>query len=293
MIKRPHPTLAQANIAYFITALMILIGSTFFIPVVGFGTNAWINELIYILLPPLVLAGINRWDLENVFRFRASTGKNKAISFFAGMLIWFFGAYIAKWIALLLDNTVGTLKIDPFNGMSFNQQILMLIAMVILAPICEEILFRGLIQKAYEIHTQKYGFVIAALLFGLFHIMNGISEVAPAFIIGLVLGYFVYRTGSIANSMLAHGGNNLSAILFGRFIASEIPLWLNFAGIGALIAVVFLLKTLKKEEQETGNGDEITAEKRPSILATILFLFSIGLLLFVGIMELWARTGKA
>ena len=70
MIKRQSPTITQANIMFFITAVITLAGSAFFQPRLGTGINLWINEYVYILFPPLLMAWINGWPVEKVYRFR-------------------------------------------------------------------------------------------------------------------------------------------------------------------------------------------------------------------------------
>lgn len=264
MIKRENPTTTQANVVFFITVLATLAGSVILMPRLGMGTNLWINEFIYILFPALLLAGLNRWNLEKVYRYRRASKRNKIIGIFSGIGIWFFASYVSKIISSLLNNGVGVIKAGNAGSMSLNQQILILIGMVILAPICEETLFRGFIQRAYENRSGKYGFVITAILFGSFHILNGLSEVIPATVIGLVLGYLVYRTGSISTSILAHAANNLSSIAGGALgltTFSDMPLWLHFVSMAALGVIILLLRGLKAESHDEADN-EVQAIKK-------------------------------
>ena len=291
MLKRQFPTIQQANITYFIIAVFTLAGSFIFIPIRGIGTNLWINEFVYILFPALLLAGINRWNMEDVYRYKGTSGKNAGISILLGICTWFIAAYITKLIDILLNISIGTIKIEAFNNTSLNQSLLLLIGMVILAPICEETLFRGFIQKAYEGHSKKYGFVFTALLFGFFHILNGVKDVIPAFIIGFVLGYIVYQTGSITGSMLAHAANNLCAIIFGGIIATGIPAWFNYVSIAALVIIIFLLRSLKSDQGHNETTSETQSNGKTPIIAIIFLILSLILMLCVGIMEIMTRAG--
>lgn len=305
MLKKQNPTKAQANLIFLITLIMILLGSAFLMPILGMGTNLWINEFIWILFPVILMAKINGWSLEGVYRFRNTTKSNKLISILSGISIWFFSFYISLVIRTLLDSKIGSLDNSAVNtNISTNQGILLLLGMVILAPICEEIFFRGFVQRAYEDSNRKYGFIFAALLFGTFHILNGISDVIPACFIGLVLGYLVYRTGSIATSMLAHAANNISSIIFGGMLgasSNSIPSWLHFLGFGGLAMSILFLSRVKatgqkKTDEEKKVVEEVVTEvpkiKRYSIL-NIIVLTIIGLFMtFIGALELMQRIGK-
>lgn len=82
-----------------------------------------------------------------------------------------------------------------------------LIMTVVLAPVCEEVLFRGvLLQSIRSRWGAAAGIVGSAVLFGAIH---GIpQQVINAFFIGLVLGYVYVKTESIITVILLHAVNN-------------------------------------------------------------------------------------
>lgn len=87
------------------------------------------------------------------------------------------------------------------------------LSIVILAPVVEELLFRGAIQ-GYMI--KKYGnpyfsIFVSSLIFGLIHANP--AQIPFAFILGLSLGWMYYITGSLIPSILMHFVNNGSAVL--------------------------------------------------------------------------------
>ena len=294
MIKQQSPTITQANILFFITAVITLAGSAFFQPKLGIGTNLWINEFVYILFPPLLLARLNGWPVEDVYRFRKTTTRNKVISIFSGLSLWFFAFYISKITHVLLDQ-IGALENPLQTSPSIYQSLLLVIGMIVLAPICEEIFFRGLVQKAYEGSFHRFGFVIAALLFGSYHVLNGISEVIPAFILGLGMGYLVYKTDSIATSMLFHATANICAVLLGGAIDTAtkgvIPAWLHAIAFAYLGLSVVLLRSLKGETQSNGNYNEVYTDKRASAAGVFFFVLAAMFFAAVGIMEILVRLG--
>ena len=84
-----------------------------------------------------------------------------------------------------------------------------------LAGACEEMLFRGLMQTWLATLVSPYvAIVVVAALFGLAHAISP-SYVAFAFLLGLVLGYLYYWTGSPPAAMLAHGVYDLIGLLVG------------------------------------------------------------------------------
>lgn len=85
----------------------------------------------------------------------------------------------------------------------------------ILAPICEEMVFRGAVLRSLlTVFKQKnhwWAIAASALLFGVMHLnfLQGIH----AFIIGLLLGWMYYRTNSIVPGIVFHWVNNTVAFV--------------------------------------------------------------------------------
>lgn len=76
----------------------------------------------------------------------------------------------------------------------------------ILAPITEEILFRGLIQRTMLPFGKKFAIFVSSFTFGLFH--GNLIQSPYAFVVGLVLGY-VAAEHNILWAMVLHMINNL------------------------------------------------------------------------------------
>lgn len=293
MIKRQSPTITQANMLFFITAVVTLTSSAFFQPKLGLGTNLWINEFVYILLPSLLLARVNGWSVEDVYKFRETSIRNKVISIFSGLSLWFFGSYVSILTRVFLDNKIGVLKNPEQINPSIYQSFLLIIGIIVLAPICEEILFRGFLQKAYEGYNKRYGFIITGIIFGSYHILNGISAVLPACIFGLGMGYLVYRTNSILTSMLFHAAVNTCAIVLGgAFKISTlvmIPVWLHIIAFVGLCSSVVLLKSLKDENQSQECKDGVQKDNRVSGTSIVFLVLSVIFLITAGGIEILIR----
>ena len=86
------------------------------------------------------------------------------------------------------------------------------ITIAVLAPILEEVLFRGAIQGyLMRKYNPTVGIVVAALVFGLIH-MNPI-QIFYAFCLGLVFGWMYYRTCSLMPVVIGHVLNNSLAVI--------------------------------------------------------------------------------
>ena len=97
---------------------------------------------------------------------------------------------------------------DEFDGILSNRWGYLAIA--ILAPVAEEAVFRGAILRSLLQHVRPVlAIVLSALLFALIH-MNP-AQLPHAFLVGLLLGWIYYRTGSIIPTILYHWVNNTVA----------------------------------------------------------------------------------
>ena len=92
------------------------------------------------------------------------------------------------------------------------------ISLVIVGP-CEELAFRGFIQKGFETSFgNTKGLLIASLLFTAIHGFNSLYSVVYVFPVALVLGYVWQRTsGNTSASALVHGIHNSIGIALAYF----------------------------------------------------------------------------
>lgn len=103
----------------------------------------------------------------------------------------------------------------------------------ILAPVTEEILFRGVVLRALAPYGRKFAIFVSSLLFGLFH--GNILQVPFAAMTGLVLSFATLEY-HIGWAIGLHMMNNL---LLGDLLPRALSLLPE--GLGDLILLVFLL----------------------------------------------------
>lgn len=100
---------------------------------------------------------------------------------------------------------------DTFMGMSRN--VFGIIAIAVMAPLVEELLFRGAIEGhlLQKRKSPKTAILLSALIFGIIHINP--AQVPFAFCIGVVFGWLYYRTGSVIPGIAGHFLNNSIAVV--------------------------------------------------------------------------------
>ncbi|TVQ01935.1 MAG: CPBP family intramembrane metalloprotease [Balneolaceae bacterium] len=130
------------------------------------------------------------------------------------------------------------------------------IAMV--PALCEEVLFRGYVMRAFE---KSWGIIasiiISGIVFGMFHIQLG--NLLPLASLGIILALMTWLSNSIWPAVIAHFINNGMAVLIGitypellfREMTFEIlpPIWLLIVSIlfTLLLIRVMLNQTLVKK----------------------------------------------
>ena len=117
--------------------------------------------------------------------------------------------------------------------------------------LCEEVLFRGYILRAFEKSWGVIaGVIVSGIIFGMFHLQLG--NILPLATLGILLGLMTWLSGSIWPAVLAHFINNGSAVVLGvnfpELLFTDIsaeslpPLWVLIGSIflsGAVILLMF------------------------------------------------------
>ena len=89
------------------------------------------------------------------------------------------------------------------------------IAVVIFAPLFEEVFFRGFLFVGFR--QSRIGVVgtigLTALIWALMHVQYGVYEITTIFVLGIVLGIIRFKTDSLWSPLLMHVFMNLIATL--------------------------------------------------------------------------------
>ncbi len=95
------------------------------------------------------------------------------------------------------------------EGIVYNAPLFL--TLVILAPIIEEVFFRGFLLSAYEEQSIQHSIVWGALWFALYHL--NIHQGMYAFFLALILGAVMKRYSNIVVPILIHSGVNALSFL--------------------------------------------------------------------------------
>ena len=111
----------------------------------------------------------------------------------------------------------------------------------LLAPLSEELVFRGAVLRALLQWNNRHWLciLISALLFALIHANP--AQMPHAFLIGLLLGWLYYRTGSIIPGVVYHWVNNSVAyVMYNLYPDPSLLLIVLFGGSQRHVATAVL-----------------------------------------------------
>ena len=170
--------------------------------------------------------GLDFWSALRIKSRTATAGPVKLVA--AGYLAWcsaipliFASAYVAQRFLHTQgsDNPVIGQIVQTAGSSSAIATFIFYMTLGVMAPIFEEILFRGFFYAAVKPHIGAFpGMLASAGLFALLHFDKG--GVLMLFAIGFVLAYTFEKTRSLLPSMVAHGLWNsgsftMALVLFG------------------------------------------------------------------------------
>ncbi|MEJ0089689.1 MAG: tetratricopeptide repeat protein [Limisphaerales bacterium] len=164
--------------------------------VVGFSRQSWGKSFAWPLrlgTGKVILLSLGFWILISLFN-----------SGYVGLLTWITGKPVMQETMPLIKEALAA---NPLMA---------ILAIVIVGPMVEEILFRGLIYGALQRRLRVTGTILASsLLFALVHLQ--VIGFIPLFCFGLLLGWCRWKTESVGLSMLIHGLNNGFSVVLVKY----------------------------------------------------------------------------
>ena len=211
-----------------VTALYLGTGHTMSTPAGQKGYQGWL------LSPQVTFAGLlvtdgaivavlwyrltrlrERWSLFGLGKaLRVGPTRAVLIGLGLGVVAIVSSAIIAGVTRKLGFNTGAQdkLLIEPLRSAPWWIAWAVALAGTFVAPVAEELLFRGYIFRA--IAARRGGapaYLFSALAFGLYHLSSGLAllPIVPAlFVVGLLLCFAYHRTGNLLTDITAHALNN-------------------------------------------------------------------------------------
>jgi uncharacterized protein len=128
-----------------------------------------------------------------------------------------------------------------------------LLALALTPAICEELLFRGYVQRQSERGFGVLGGILfSGIAFGLYHLR--LTQLLPLAVLGIYIAYVAWRTGSLWPAIMVHFANNAFAVMLGAYIARHpelgvdridnmrVPWYLVASGVTFFILVAFAME---------------------------------------------------
>lgn len=164
------------------------------------------------------------------------------------------GAYFvwAENIAVLKESLDKAQESYNFNTMTSFSIITVVFSVCIVAPVFEEILFRGLVQRELMNIMPPFGAIaVQGVLFGIAHAVLAQSVFAAVY--GVILGVIYYKTKNILVVMLAHMFFNLSSVLEVR--NSDMLIQMVLTGLILTVASIFIFFYAYRKKQTPVEGE--------------------------------------
>ena len=196
--------------------------------------------------------------------------------------------YLVNLATLALMGLVGLLRgqtvENPVDNMADYPLALNLLLGCVIAPVCEEYLFRGLLLNRLRPYGERFAVWASALCFGLFH--GNFSQFFYACAIGVLFAGVVLKTGRLRQAMLLHAlinfvGTGLIPLLSGLGEAGD---WLlTLLVLAAMFVGLAFLPAMRREFSPAPGWKGLTAGE-----AWRCFLANPGMLCFLALFLLLA-----
>ncbi len=172
------------------------------------------------------------------------------------------------------------------SALVYDNVVLAVLVVCIIAPVVEELLFRGIIGSGLLSGGRVVlAIVLGGLIFALFHM--SMAQLLHQFITGCVLMIFVWRSGSIWVAIVGHVFNNVLVLVLDYYVYStgwytDNAVWVAIVGmlLAGVAVIGYLLYTRNRVASSVQKGSDavgIAVTDR----AILLLAMSLSLLMLV------------
>ncbi len=181
----------------------------------------WLNFTFFVLNIVVICIGFSRYLGKNLRHL----GKN-ILQILSTSVVGF----VVYWASNLLVSIAIFLYFPSFSNandasiqaMASQQYWIMFTGSVILVPVVEEVLYRGVIFSFLDRYSRPLAYLLSALFFAAIHVVGYIGSMEPMYLLvsvlqylpaGLCLCWAYARTGNIFAPVLIHTAVNLMGML--------------------------------------------------------------------------------
>lgn len=198
-----HPSVRGVNLTLLVSmVLYVSLGLVLQSLSIIWGTIG--TEVLVILLPALAYLLIARLPWRQTLQLRWPGRQTVFFTLILGVGMWI----IAIWWGTLATRVIGyDLPVPPeFYPRTLGAAILLTSTLVLFAPICEEVLFRGVVLRGYERGSAARAILASGVLFAGFH-LSALRFVA-LLPMAIMLGFVAWRCRSLVASIVLHAVYN-------------------------------------------------------------------------------------
>lgn len=165
--------------------------------------NIIINYAIRVgLLYPAMYLAIRKLPKFDIQKNKLGFG-----GFLAGICITYAVMVLCNIVGILINNFIGKFtglgNVNPLiDAVSNISPAVQIVVITILAPICEELLFRKFIIDRVVNYGEVTAMLVSAMMFGLYH--GNLAQFVYAFGIGIFFAFIYMRTGKIWYTIIFH-----------------------------------------------------------------------------------------
>ncbi len=211
--------LSAASLAFLVSVVLFIVSlgiSGIVIPFLKSGNAVYIALTLATIFPLglgfMVYMLITKQSLKEFWGQRVSAEQIALSAFLAPFTYLVIILVQSLWISLL-----SLIGIPPMpDGMpvidTTGTFLLALLSVAITPAFFEEVIFRGMLQGS--LITRKRSNIAIVITATLFMLMHGALQSMPyTFLLGLIIGYLCYRSGSIWPPIVFHFSNNAIAVI--------------------------------------------------------------------------------
>lgn len=194
---------------------------------------------------PMLSALFSRVDLISGFQLRRASPWAVLGALLLGLSLWpFVGELILILHRAGLTTTSEELQkaAQAYFEKLRGAPVATFLALAVAPAIVEELFFRGYLFNAISASARPRSVIaISAIMFGAFHLLVGetfaIERLLPSTLMGLVLGWVRWKSGSVFPGMLLHVAHNCILLLVGLYPGAFGQLSLAMEGLGHVPAI--------------------------------------------------------
>lgn len=169
-------------------------------------------EFVSFFIAPIVFCLIFKFRLQDALPMKNNKKHNTLLLVLAGYAI----CTISNFAVEMLNSNLRLFNYENSTGITLGantalEQVVYFISIAIVPALAEEFLFRGVILNYLKKFGDGFAILVSSVMFGLFH--GNFVQIPFAFIVGLMCGFLVVKTGSMLPAIFLHLLNNGTSVV--------------------------------------------------------------------------------